>query len=96
MAKTELEPPASSSWLISPPHDLVFYSGLSFSGALLVLTLGQAFEPSHIFVWFNLVLTVGHYAPTWMRAFLDKGELKAHGASIGLFPVCRHARVPAV
>jgi hypothetical protein len=79
--------PGASSWLVSPAHDLVFYSGLSFTGALLVLALGRVFEPSHLFVWFNLVLTVGHYAPTWMRAFLDKGELKAHRASIVLFPV---------
>ena len=77
----------SSGWLVNPAHDLVFYSGLSFTGALLVLALGRVFEPSHLFVWFNLVLTVGHYAPTWMRAFLDKGELKAHRVSIVLFPV---------
>lgn len=77
----------SSGWLVNPAHDLVFYSGLSFTGALLVLALGRVFEPSHLFVWFNLVLTVGHYAPTWMRAFLDKGELKAHRVPIVLFPV---------
>ena len=79
--------PQASSWLVSPAHDLAFYSGLCFGGALLVLVLGRFFEPSHLFVWFNLVLTVGHYAPTWMRAFLDKGELGAHRGSIVMFPV---------
>lgn len=76
----------SGSWLVSPAHDLCFYSGLCLGGAALVLGLGRVFEPAHLFVWFNLVLTVGHYAPTWMRAFLDRGELKAHRASIVLFP----------
>ncbi len=78
---------ASASWLVSPAHDLAFYSGLSVTGALLVLALGQVFEPSQLFLWFNLVLTVGHYAPTWMRAFLDKEELRTHQVSILGFPL---------
>lgn len=78
---------ATRSWLVSPAHDVVFYSGLSLTGAVVVLALGRVFEPSALFIWFNLVLTVAHYAPTFMRALLDKGELRAHRVSIFGFPV---------
>lgn len=76
-----------SDWLISPGHDLLFYSGLSFVSAIVVLGLGRVVDPLKLFVWFNLVLTVGHYAPTWMRALLDREEFKTHRTSIILFPL---------
>ncbi|MFT3711746.1 MAG: hypothetical protein QM817_29255 [Archangium sp.] len=82
-----IEQPASRGWLISPAHDLVFYSGLTLASAVVVLALGRVVAPLTLFVWFNLVLTVGHYAPTWMRAFLDREEFKTHRTSILLFPV---------
>lgn len=76
-----------AGWLVSPGHDLVFYSGLTLASAVAVLALGRVVEPLTLFVWFNLVLTVGHYAPTWMRAFLDRAEFKTHRTAILLFPV---------
>lgn len=88
MAKPASPPTAQrSDWLVSPRHDLLFYSGLSFVSAVVVLALGRVVDPLKLFVWFNLVLTVGHYAPTWMRALLDREEFKTHRTSIILFPL---------
>ncbi|MDP1825948.1 MAG: hypothetical protein Q8L48_21975 [Archangium sp.] len=76
-----------ASWLISAPADLALYSGIAFLSAPLVLWLGHLVEPARLFVFLNLTFTLGHYAPTWVRALGDRAQFRANRLQIILFPV---------
>jgi hypothetical protein len=65
-------------WLVSPRHDLLVYAGSALWGALAVLALGRVVEPIKLWYWLNIVLTVTHYGPTWLRAYGDREERRRH------------------
>ena len=75
-----------SPWLMSAPMDLLFYSGITLYSAGLVFLLSRYFDPFKLFFYFNIVFTLGHYAPTWIRAYFDKTELPNHRWRVLLFP----------
>ena len=73
-------------WLVSAKFDLLAYSAITLYAAVAVLVLGRFVEPQAIFFWFNLVFTLAHYGPTWVRAFLDRTTFKQNRWQILLFP----------
>jgi hypothetical protein len=75
-----------SQWLMSAPLDLLFYAGITIYSAGLVLLLARWFEPFKLFYYFNIVFTLAHYAPTWIRAYGEKSELRKNRWRVLLFP----------
>ncbi|MBS2026265.1 MAG: hypothetical protein JST54_00050 [Deltaproteobacteria bacterium] len=91
------KPPTPSAtpavWMVGPGYDLAVYSGVALYGAGLVLGLGHFFDPRRLFVFFNVAFTLGHYGPTWLRAFGDTAELRARPLQILGFPLAAAAFV---
>ena len=75
-----------SPWLIGPGMDLFVYSGITLYSAGLVLLLSRWIEPFKLFFYFNIVFTLAHYAPTWIRAYFEKSEVPNHRWRVLLFP----------
>lgn len=75
-----------SQWLISAPLDLLFYAGITIYSAGLVLLLSRWVEPFKLFYYFNIVFTLAHYGPTWIRAYGEKEGFRQHRWRVLLFP----------
>lgn len=74
------------AWLVSARFDLVVYAGSALWGAIAVLALGRHVEPIRLWFWLNVVLTVAHYGPTWLRAYADRDERRRNRWSLYVFP----------
>jgi hypothetical protein len=77
---------APSPWLSSRAFDLAVYATSPIWAAVGVLALAHVVEPLHMFYAFNIVFTIVHYGPTWLRVYCDREERARHRVSIYVFP----------